>query len=187
MMKLKDILDSILEYTVDFTEEMLLERISDRFRWPIKYPDGQPSIDVLDTETGFGIDYSTYFNTDGYVNSRKVINYYENGHTIILSNISNLLSSITEIHNIIEPLAVNKIFWINLYMGKGKEVVSFPEHTHDYDVIVKNVFGKSEWVCNSQPMILEAQNVLYLPRETKHYVKKIYGSKCSLTCSIKDE
>ena len=82
-MKINNILKEVLECTVDITEDLILERISDRFRWPLRYPSGQPSIDVLDTETGNGIDYSAYFNSDGYVNSHKVISAYENGHTLL--------------------------------------------------------------------------------------------------------
>jgi mannose-6-phosphate isomerase-like protein (cupin superfamily) len=69
-------------------------------------------------------------------------------------------------------------------MSKGKKEVSFPSHDHHYDVVVKNIQGKSTWICNNEKTILEEQNILLIEKYKMHQVISIENSKMSLTCNL---
>jgi hypothetical protein len=78
----------------------------------------------------------------------------------------------------------NQNVWCNFYFGNGEKTPSFPAHSHPYQVIVKNIFGKSEWEIDGNAYILQDQDALYLPKECSHQVTKIFSTKLSMTCNI---
>jgi hypothetical protein len=72
----------------------------------------------------------------------------------------------------------------NCYLSKGTKCVSFPSHKHDYAVIIKNVFGKSEWEIDSNRYLLENQNVFFIDKCKWHCVKEIDNFKLSITFNL---
>jgi hypothetical protein len=177
----KIILD-IKDLRIDIDRIQIIERLMDRFRWPIFYPWHQPSVEIISPNGQKK--HTELFYDDGYLNSSKVINLYENGYTLLLSNIGNLFFDISKLQHILNQHFSFNVC-INLYAGYGTNSVSFDNHKHDYDVIVKNVCGNSEWLYdNNHKIILKDQEVLFLPKNTFHQVTKILDDKISLTCNI---
>lgn len=163
------------------SKEQIIESLLDRYRWPTYYSWGQATAEVIKKD-GSKI-HSSLFENDGYINSEKIINHYNEGYTILLSNIGTLLPEFRIVQNVIDNFFQKRIN-INLYAGSGKKSVSFPSHKHEYDVLVKNISGKSYWNVGDKKIYLENQNILFIPKNTNHAVKNIEGEKISLTCNI---
>jgi hypothetical protein len=157
-------------------EKTIFDLFADSYRWPFKYLDGQPTVEVV------GVSAKVLFFENGYVNKDAVEYYYNEGHTIIISRVNLITEELREYSKIIQKdcQSIN----INIYMSKGKKIVSIPLHNHEYDVIVKNVKGSSSWMVNGERIILKNQNTLCLPKFTNHEVVEIHIPKISLTCNL---
>ena len=64
-----------------------------------------------------------------------------------------------------------------------EELVLVNNH-HPYDVIVKQIYGSSRWIVNEKEVILNPQDVLFIPRQTDHEVIDKGENKLSLTLNI---
>lgn len=162
------------------SEKDILNSFDNRKRWPMFYLWGQPSIEII-LENGNKT--QDFFDTDNFVISEKIKDYYENGYTLILSNIGELFEDFKKVSDVLNN-AFGKKININAYFGKGTKSVSFQNHTHDYPVLVKNVFGESDWIIQHEHVTLEQQNVLFFDAFAEHEVVKIYSTKLSLTCNL---
>tara|TARA_R100001510_G_C7642462_1_gene200047 strand:+ start:731 stop:1276 length:546 start_codon:yes stop_codon:yes gene_type:complete len=166
--------------TVNLTEEKILDRLLDRLRWPYKYPWGQPSIEAILQD---GSKHQNFFSSDNYLDSEACVKCYEEGYTLIFSNIGSFCKDTW----IIQQLLNNKFnanINCNFYFGNGKKSVSFNKHNHDYPVIVKNIFGKSKWIIDEKEIFLDNQDCIWFDKFVDHQVVSIEGGKLSLTCNI---
>lgn len=136
-------------------------------------------IEVIDAQ-GFKKPESYLYDDNGYPLSAKILSYYELGYTMIISNVGRHFEEVKEVEKIVGN------YWSNFYFGKGCVGVSpsFPYHNHDYDVVVKNIFGSSVWRVDGEIVNLQDQDVLELPKGTFHQVTDIEKLKLSLTCNL---
>jgi hypothetical protein len=167
---------------INVSEKDILESFDNQKKWPMFYPWGQPSVEVILQD---GSKTQDFFDENNFVISEKIKAYYENGYTLILSNIGELFGDFKKVSNALNEM-FGKKFNINAYFGKGTESISFKTHAHDYPVLVKNVFGQSHWIIQNQNLILEQQNVLFFDAFIEHEVVKINSTKLSLTCNLTD-
>lgn len=182
---MKDLIEKINSLQINVSERMILDRFVDRYRWFITYPWGQPTIEVLDKQNGQLVDPWNFFSReDGFLITENLLEKYNDGCTLIVSNIGELFPDFKKVSDEIVKTIGHRVN-INMYMGRGGgRRVSFEPHTHDYDVIVKNVYGVADWINCDENVILKDQETLFIPKEGEHCVTKIYGKKCSLTCNI---
>jgi hypothetical protein len=94
-----------------------------------------------------------------------------------------LFQDITNITNILQE-TFNKEINSNIYFSKGKKIVSFPVHQHDYAVIVKNAFGSSTWELAGKQYNLEKNNIFFIDKFNDHGVTRIFENKCSITFNL---
>ena len=174
--------EKIGNINIDVTEEKLLSSLDNRNRWPMFYPWGQPSIEIILDD---GSKAQDFFDADNLVIPEKLKAYYEEGYTLIFSNIGELFADFKKVSDTLNDIFGRK-FNINAYFGKGTKSVSFKKHTHEYPVLVKNVFGKSDWLIQDAHITLEDQNVLLFDAYTDHEVLRIESAKLSLTCNLTD-
>jgi hypothetical protein len=165
---------------INITEENILERFLDKFRWPKIYPWGQPSVEAILED---GTKHQNFFNNDGYLNSEECIKCYEAGYTLILSNIGGFSKDLWTIQQILN-YQFGKNINMNFYFGNGKKSISFEKHYHPYAVIVKNVYGSSKWIISEEEKVLENQDVIWFDKFINHQVVEINTPKLSLTCNI---
>jgi len=170
----------ILNKRVNLTEENVLERLLDRYRWPIQYPWGQPSVEAINSD---GSKDQNFFHQDGYIDSEKCIRRYEEGYSLILSNIGGFCKDTWSIQQILNQNYMRNIN-CNFYFGNGKKSISFDKHQHEYPVIVKNIYGNSKWIIDEKEVILKDQDVIWFDKFTDHQVVEISDAKLSMTCNI---
>lgn len=173
-------IDYIINKKINLTEEDILEKLLDRRRWPKFYPWGQPSVEVINKD---GTKHQDFFDKDGDLDSLKCIKCYEEGYTLILSDVGELSKDLWLIQEHLNKV-FNRYINCNLYFGNGKKSVSFPKHQHEYPVIVKNIYGKSKWIINEKEVILKDQECIWFDKFIDHQVVTIDSAKLSLTCNI---
>jgi hypothetical protein len=71
--------EEIKNFNINLTEEDILNFLKNKKRWPIRYPWGQPSIQIsnnlsINSQTGL-------FDVDGYLNYDNFYSLYELGYT----------------------------------------------------------------------------------------------------------
>ena len=179
-MKVKSLLRTISEMDVNIKEQDILDRLDDRFRWPKTYPWGQPTVEVIQEDGG---QHQDFFWEDGYIDSDKCIKYYQDGYTLIISKIGFLHKEARKVKNELDNFFHFNIN-CNFYFGTGRKSISFPSHAHNYDVLIKNIYGSSVWLLNNKKTTLDRQRVFYLSKGTKHVVTKITDKKLSMTCNL---
>lgn len=180
--KLDAILNIVYESPIAITEDMILERLRDRYRWPKFYNTGYPSIERIIQDDGLK-DQDFFSLDDNHIISKEVIKYYNDGYTFVLSGVQYLFNDIADITDKLSNrfgIEINS----NMYISKGTKVVSYPYHDHDYAVIIKNIEGNSKWIIEGNDYILENQNVFFIDKFKNHCVKEIYDKKISITFNL---
>lgn len=176
----RKLLEIIKNKKVSLTEEQVLERFLDRYRWPKKYSWGQPSVEAILEN---GTKHQNFFSDDEYLDSEACIKCYEDGYTLIISNIGGFSKDVWTINQLLNyhfKVNVN----CNFYFGNGKKSISFDKHNHDYPVIVKNIYGESKWIIDEKEVVLKNQECIWFDKFIDHQVIEIANAKLSMTCNI---
>ena len=61
---------------------------------------------------------------------------------------------------------------------------SFKHHSHPYPVVVKQIYGNSNWKLDEREFILKPNESLIIPAETMHGVTYKSDKKLSLTINL---
>ncbi len=152
-------------------------------RWPKQYSWGQPSIEVINA---FGEPHQfELFDSNNILNFNQFIKYYNNGFTFVLSNILDFNSNLRELESNINNIIGGKING-NFYFGKGRLIglPSFPNHYHNYHVIVKQIYGECIWKIEDKTRQVKQGEIVYIKPLQKHQVVESKNSKLSLTINL---
>ena len=163
------LIEQIKKIEISLTEEDILEKLLDRFRWPKIYSWQQPSVEAIKED---GTKHQDFFDKDNYLNSLDCIKCYEEGYSLILSNVGTLSKDLWLIQEILFD-TFKKHINCNLYFGNGKKSVSFPKHNHEYPVIVKNIYGSSKWIIDQKEIIVKDQETIWFNKDIDHEVVEI--------------
>lgn len=178
--KIRECFAYISSKKLNITEKDIVDRITDRHRWPIRYHTGAPSVERMLPDGG---KLQDFFKHDGWIDSQRAVELYVEGYTFIYSGVQYLFPEIKDISNEFAK-TFGYSMEANLYLSRGHKSISFPAHQHDYHVIVKNIFGKSLWLNDGEEIIVENQDAIYIPKFGTHQVKEIYDKKASITFNI---
>jgi len=175
-------LETIIKKTdVDFKEQDLLDLLKIEKRWPHRYPWGQASVEIL-TNTA-ALESVLFFNLKGYLNYEEWKKFYDLGFTTIISNVFDLTNQLRSLNKTLtnkSGLMING----NFYFSKPGQIPSFPYHKHDYDVIVKQIYGEALWKVENKEFILKPKDTCIIPKNTYHQVLSKNENKLSLTINI---
>ena len=142
------------EYTFNINEQDVFNWFKIRRRFPHEFHTQSPSVEVINSYDGES-QHRGLFDSEGYVDVHKVIDYYEKGHTIIISNVFDLTEELRMFESAIS------------------------------DVFAKQIYGTSHWVLGeTEDVLMPPGDVLYIPKGTKHYVKSTDGPRLSLTINM---
>jgi mannose-6-phosphate isomerase-like protein (cupin superfamily) len=176
--ELKEILQN---QKINITENDVLEYLQITNRWPYRYPWGQASVEIISNINHKKDTY--FFNVKGEFIYEKWKELYDKGFTTIISNILDLHPDLRKIKKeFFNILGINVCG--NFYFSKVGQKPSFDSHLHDYDVLVKQIYGESEWNIKDQKNIVKPNDVIILPKGTLHSVIGKTTNKLSLTINI---
>ena len=172
------------EYTFNITEQDVFNWFKIRRRFPHEFHTQTPSIEVINSYDGESQQRGV-FDSEGYLEYSKILDYYERGHTIIMSNVFDLTEELRMLEGAISDSFAFYPVKGNFYVSR-ESTGGFKSHDHPhYDVFVKQIYGTSHWVLGeTEDVILPPGDVLYIPKGTKHYVKSSDGPRLSLTINM---
>jgi hypothetical protein len=181
--KLEKIVQSV---SINITEDQLIDLLKNTKRWPYKYPWGQGSVEIINnlgmpnSELFFSSKNNFNFN---YLDFEKWKHYYDLGYTTIVSNVLDLTEELRILEKKLSD-AIGSNINANFYFSKIGQIPSFEPHVHDYSVIVKQIYGNSEWQIGNKKLILNPKKTLIVPKNTPHSVINKINKKLSLTINI---
>ena len=170
--------EKIKNFNISLTEADILNFLKIKRRWPIRYPSGQPGVEII-TNNG-DMRNELFFEASGYIDYKKWKHFYDLGYTTIISNVLDLTEELRNLSHLIKDHVGNDIN-ANFYFGKPGQKPSFDLHTHHYHVIVKQIYGAAEWICGDKKLILKPGETLWIPKEAPHAVVSKEEAKLSLT------
>jgi len=171
------------EYTLHIEEKDMLNFWKMRRRFPHQFHTQSPSIEVINSYDGES-QHKGMFDSEGYLEYFKILDYYEKGHTIIMSNIFDLTEELRMLEGAISDSFAFYPVYGNFYMSK-EDKGGFKSHDHQYDVYVKQIYGTSHWVLGeTKNVTVNPGDVIYIPKYTKHYVDNTDGPRLSLTINM---
>jgi hypothetical protein len=180
---MKNLINKIENTKVNLCENDILNFLQIQKRWPIQYPSSQATIQIIN-QLGFpNADFFENTRDGVFLNYEKWLYFYNLGFTSIISNVLDLTKELRLLQKTLVDEIGLKICG-NFYFGKPGRKASFNKHSHSYDVIVKQIYGKSKWILDNQEIYLYPNQVLYVPKGTEHAVIEKTEKKLSLTLNI---
>lgn len=185
----KEILQWLYEFDLDLKEEDIFDILKISRRWYPKYDmmhHGAPAHGLrIMNQAGFldMVDMYTKYVDGTYLDFDKWKKYYDLGFTSLIPNV---LDTHKKLRIISDYLKKELGIWAcaNFYFGKPGRRPSFNKHTHNYDVIVKQIYGTTTWIVKEEEIVLEPRAVLFVPKHTDHEVVSKETPKLSLTINI---
>ena len=164
------------EHEITLTEEGILDLLQIKYRFP------EAALEVIN-QCG---------NTsNGFFDSRKFIIYdrwkrlYDLGFTTLLNNVMDLTAELRALDDKLFEFKGSETN-ANFYLSAGTKVKrpSFDPHHHEYDVIVKPIYGTCLWRINGQVEQVTPEGVLIIPAGTQHSVCSNEEPRLSLTLNM---
>ena len=172
------------DFKIDIKDESeVFEWFKIKRRFPHEFHTQRPCVEVINSYDGDS-QHRGLFDPEGFLDIERLKEYYNNNHTIILSNVLDLHEDLRRLEKHLQ-----KTFGFfpghgNLYFSK--DTGSFPSHDHQYDVMVKQIYGTCFWkIGGDNDVVLAPGDVLYIPKGTTHYVNKVNGPRLSLTINMR--
>lgn len=171
---------------VNITEEQILNLLQLQKRWPKDYQhcDNYSSVEIINYwSERVHFEYrNTLFDGNGYLDYNKLKRYYDNGFTILLSDILDLTTELRTVNEYFID-TYGTLVQGNFYLS-GAETTGAPSfdcHEHMYDVFVKQIYGWSMWKVNNQEFKIEPGDVITIPMGVQHQVIDHSEKRLSLT------
>ena len=83
--KLDAVLKIVYESPINITENMILERLRDRYRWPKSYNSGYPSLERIVKDDG--LKEQDFFASDNHIQSHTLVYPLIHSYTLIYTHI----------------------------------------------------------------------------------------------------
>tara|TARA_Y100001937_G_scaffold123022_1_gene185221 strand:+ start:1828 stop:2559 length:732 start_codon:yes stop_codon:yes gene_type:complete len=171
----------IANIPVNIDEDKMLDLLQIKYRW---------QKDWVHVINHCGIVNDDFFELNGgYMNYNSWKRYYDMGFTTLLFNILDLTKELRQINEELRPIRGSSTL-ANFYFSKGTNSrrPSFNVHTHDYNVIVKPIYGKVHWRINGEDFIADPaqnpNNLIIVPAYTEHQVVASTEPKLSCTFNL---
>ena len=178
--ELEDLAEEIRKFPVSITEFDLIQLMKIKRRWPLRYPWGQPSVEIINNVSNT---HSPFYNDRGEFNYKEWRSLYNQGYTTILSDILDLTEQTRMLDTLLKTKIGNPVNG-NFYWSRTGQLPSFYPHKHEYPVIVKQVYGNCTWKIGDKEIELAPGLTAIIPKQTEHAVLNKPEDKLSLTLNI---
>lgn len=168
--------DVVRSHDINITDEQLFDLMQIKHRWP------KGSVEVINQSARSS---DRFYCEDRFLIFKEWKRLYDMGFTSILCNVLDLTR---ELRDLDEKLLEVKGSYTNanLYFSNGTKEhrVSFPQHKHDYHVVVKSIYGKTVWQVANKILTLNPGDVFILPVDTPHAVVDTPEPRLTLTINV---
>tara|TARA_R100000734_G_C3309920_1_gene100653 strand:+ start:489 stop:1025 length:537 start_codon:yes stop_codon:yes gene_type:complete len=177
-MELNIFADAIEKYKLKLTEEQVLDFLRINHRWNHRNYFPVEVINNLKT-----IETKSFYNINGEFVFDSWYDYFKKGFTSIISNVLDLNHDLRKFREFLHKHTGTEM-WCNFYFSRPGNTPSFGGHKHEYDVIVKQIYGKTTWLIGKQIIVLQPQKTLVIPKGFVHQVVDKAENKLSLTMNL---
>ena len=162
-------------HKLSLSEEDVLNFIQIRRRWSVG------TLSVINHATN---NTNYLYENDGFLNYPKVKRMYDLGFTLQIPHILDLNSDLRELNE--------KLFDVrgcdtigNFYFSRGTaDIPSFPPHKHNYNAVVKSLYGSAEWVVGDDKFVTEPGDIVLIPSQCMHAVICGENPRLSITFNL---
>jgi len=180
---IENLVNIVSKINIDLNEKDVLTFLKNEKRWPPHYPNSQPSVEIINELGTKSMDFFETTRDGTFLNYDKWYELYENGYTTIISNVLDLNDELRNLRSLIKKeIGINVCG--NFYFSRPGKKASFDKHSHPYNVIVKQIYGKSKWLIGENKFVLEPNQTCLIPKNTGHAVIEKTENKLSLTLNI---
>jgi oxalate decarboxylase/phosphoglucose isomerase-like protein (cupin superfamily) len=180
---IKNLVNIVSKVNINLNEKDVLTFLKNEKRWPPHYTNSQPSVEIINELGTKSMDFFETTRDGTFLNYDKWYELYENGYTTIISNVLDLNDELRNLRSLIKKeIGIN--ICGNFYFGRPGKKASFDKHSHPYNVIVKQIYGKSKWLIGENKFVLEPNQTCLIPKNTGHAVIEKTENKLSLTLNI---
>ena len=168
---------------INIDEKKMLSLLQITYRWQKNW------IHVINNCGIVNEDFFDLKVNGSFMNYDKWKKLYDMGFASIMFNVLDLTEELRELNEKLMPIRGSHTI-ANFYFSKGTETrrPSFDAHTHDYNVIVKPIYGKVHWKINGEDFIADPKenpnSVIVIPAYTEHQVVSSKEPKLSLTFNL---
>ena len=184
---IKRLVEYISVFQLEIDEDWVLEKLQDPLRWPVKYSHGQPTVEMI-SNLDSTVLVQPFYRYE-YLDYKEFSKFYDMGFTFILSNVLTLHPDMRRLSAYLQE-QTGIMCSGNFYISKGGQKPSFDKHKHEYNVIVKQLYGKGFWKVENKvshdtnDIVLEPQATLLIPKNHYHQVMEVKEPKLSLTINL---
>jgi mannose-6-phosphate isomerase-like protein (cupin superfamily) len=173
--------EELKDLRIPLQEDDVLDLLQIRKRWPLKYPWGQYGVEILNSN---GILVFPFYSYDGYFVYEEWKKYYDNCFMTVLNSVLDLTKELRELDLICKRLIGDTVNANFVFAKPGGQKISYTMHEHDFDVVVKQIYGTGHWLVGGEEVTLKANDTLLVPRFTRHEVVKTTDKKLSIGITI---
>ncbi len=178
-----NLVNIVSKVNINLNEKDILTFLKNEKRWPPHYPNSQKSVEIINELGTKSMDFFETTRDGTFLNYDKWYELYENGYTTIISNVLDLNNELRNLRSLIkQEIGIN--IWGNFYFSRPGKKASVDAHKHPYNVIVKQIYGKSKWQIAENQFVLEPNQTCLIPKNTDHAVIEKIENKLSLTLNI---
>ena len=188
-MHLNKLEEELKDLRIPLQEDDVLDLLQIRKRWPLKYPWGQYGVEILNSN---GILVFPFYSYDGYFVYEEWKKYYDNGFMTVLNSVLDLTKELRELDLICKRLIGDTVNANFVFAKPGGQKISYTMHEHDFDVVVKQIYGTGHWLVGGEEVTLKANDTLLVPRFSISSGNKVTftwtnsGDTIKVVCLAKD-
>ena len=197
MNRLNEFFNFIKNYELRITEEQVLDWLKITRRWPVttqfnsylNHIVNGPLTETVSVIANDGRKYTNFYSTHDatglYLDFDKWFYFHERGYTSTINDILDLSEDLREICKVSRDIIGYDVQG-NFYFSRksNKNMSSFIPHSHEYNVIAKQIYGKSLWTLNGKNFHLDEQEAVLIPKGFDHAVLSKETDKLSLTINL---
>lgn len=173
---LKECSDIIGSHKIDINEEKILDLLQIKLRFP------EGSIEVINQS---GMVSNNFFNAKRFLIYEQWKRLHDLGFTTVINDVLDLTEQLRELNQRLFKIKGSDTI-ANFYFSNGTDTrrPSFDPHQHEYDVIVKPLYGSCTWHVNDENFEATPESVIVIPRFANHSVSASPEKRLSLTVNL---
>jgi mannose-6-phosphate isomerase-like protein (cupin superfamily) len=174
----------VQDFQINITEDDIFNLLKIKRRWPAVCPTCPAG--TVGVISMYGQKHNYINDTTGYLDFDKVKSFYDKGFTMVIADVFDLTEELRELEKeLIARTGVGNIRG-NFYFGNGKPGIhpSFNLHSHEYNVIQKQIYGTNYWTVDERQYEIHEQEIIFIPAQSMHEVYKSDGKRLALTINL---
>lgn len=151
------------------SEDQILEKVADKYRWPEYYEDKQHSIEVI---TSDGKLIKADIGEDKFADAFENTCRYLAGQELVLHRCQTMTKNLTFACNLFSSILGRKLDFTG-YFRLGNKPIKANKFFYDHHVIIKNAYGLLKCSLDGKIKMLRKEGAIFVKKGTKISIEEI--------------